>query len=461
VRLSLAIASLVVLLGAAVVYSRLPGTRETGVFNVDPPTPYFHYPASGGVRGRVLAIHGLNANKSMLNLLSRALADSGLEVFTIDLPGHGRSTAPFNAVQARQAVAQVLDQLGPATLVLGHSLGGGLLLDVTSDHPVKSMVLFSPAPVPIDKIMANRILLFEGEFDPGRIRAFVPQIQAAAQGTVEYHDVRWTGHSGALTRPDIIDQTAVWLGGNAGAAYTLRRLSLLLLMLTASLLLGTILLSQPAKPCRVAGSTAPSNASRTIVAYVAATAVSALVLAGIPFTAWLQLFATDYLIGYLFLAGLLLCLVRFRIPEVRGTFWVGIAAALFMILVPGVFVVSEFTQVTLSDGRWWRFPAIAMLSLPLFWADETLIRPMQPRWKAVATGIVTRLIMASIVVTAALTIHREAAFLLLLILVLVIFWIALWCAGELVYRRTADPLATAIFLSLMQGWVFAAVLVTT
>jgi len=461
VRLSLAIASLVVLIGASLAYSSLRGTREAGVFNVDPQTPYFHYSPSGAIRGRVLAIHGLNSNKRLLNVLSYALAEGGLEVFTIDLPGHGESSAPFNALQARDTVAQVLDQLGPETLVLGHSLGGAILLDVTGDRHVNSMVLFSPAPVPIDKILADRVLLFEGEFDPGRIRAFVPTIQGAAQGNVEYHDVAWTGHTGSLLRPDVIEQVTTWLGGTPLSNNTRRRLRLLLLMLIAALTLGIALLGKPAKPSRAGDRGRLANGNRTMVIYVAVTAISAVVAAWIPFTSWLHLFATDYLLAYLFLVGLILSLTAPRLPFVRRTALVGLGSALYVIAVPGLLVVSEFTQMMMADGRWWRFPVIAALSFPLFWADEIWIRTMQPRWNAETMGIVTRLLLAAAVVTAVLTIHREASFLVLLTAVLLIFWIALWVAGGIIHRRTADPLAAALFSSLVQGWVFAAVFVTT
>jgi hypothetical protein len=323
------------------------------------------------------------------------------------------------------------------------------------------MVLFSPAPVPIDKILADRVLLFEGEFDPGRIRAFVPTIQAAAQGTVEYHDVAWTGHTGSLLRSDVIEQVTAWLGGTPQSNNTQKRLGLLLLMLIAALTLGIALLGKPAKPNRAGDRASLGNGSRTMVIYVAVTAVSALVPAWIPFTSWLHLFATDYLLGYLFLVGLILSLTVPRLPVVRRTVLVGMGSALYLILVPGLLVVSELTQMVLADGRWWRFPAIAALSFPLFWADEIWIRSMQPRWKAEVMGIVTRMLLVAAVVTAVLTIHREASFLVLLTAVLLIFWTALWFAGGAIYRRTADPLAAAVFSSLVQGWVFAAVFVTT
>jgi alpha-beta hydrolase superfamily lysophospholipase len=57
-------------------------------------------------------VHGLDASKSVTNILSSALADAGFEVFSIDLPGHGDSSVPFTAFSARAAVEQVLNVLG-------------------------------------------------------------------------------------------------------------------------------------------------------------------------------------------------------------------------------------------------------------------------------------------------------------------------------------------------------------
>jgi hypothetical protein len=56
---------------------------------------------------------------------------------------------------------------------------------------------------------------------------------------------------------------------------------------------------------------------------------------------------------------------------------------------------------------------------------------------------------------------RESAFLLLIVHLLLIFWAVVWIAGALVYRRTRDPLATAVFASILQAWFFAALFVTT
>ena len=88
----------------------------------------------------MLAVHGLDASKNVMNILCSGLADAGFEVFSIDLPGHGDARAPFNALRARDAVEQVLILLGADTAVIGHSLGGALLLDIASDRHVPAKV---------------------------------------------------------------------------------------------------------------------------------------------------------------------------------------------------------------------------------------------------------------------------------------------------------------------------------
>jgi alpha-beta hydrolase superfamily lysophospholipase len=69
--------------------SALEPKREAGILPIDPPTPYVHYLPEGALRGRVLAVHGLDVSKEVMTIISAALADGGFEVYTIDLPGHG------------------------------------------------------------------------------------------------------------------------------------------------------------------------------------------------------------------------------------------------------------------------------------------------------------------------------------------------------------------------------------
>jgi hypothetical protein len=389
-------------------------------------------------------------------LVCYGLAESGFEVFAVDLPGHGESRAGFDALTARRVLEEVLDNLGDGTAVVGHSLGAGLLVDIANDRVLDDMVLFSPAPTPVEHLQSGRLLLFEGQFDPGRIRVFAPRLAASATGTVELNELPWTGHSGALFRPGVIRHVATWLRGEGERVGTLRRISLWLLMFASAIGLGIALLGS-SPPV-----TAPCPPVRTsVVSYILAGILAVAVLAVVNIAGWLRLFATDYLVGFLFLAGALLSARRHTIVFGRGKLAIAVLAAAYLIAIPGLGVASELVQLSLTDGRWWRFAAIAFLGFPLCLADEFLIRPLQPWLKSLGLAILVRLLLAALVSTAVLTVNRPDAFLLVLVPIVVLFWTGLWLAGSAVWRRTRDPLATAVFTALVQGWVFASVFVTT
>jgi len=458
VRLWIAGALILVLVVAAVTYTRLPGKRDLAIFHTTPPTPYFHYTPSGTPRGRILVVHGLDSSRNVMNVLCYALADSGFEVFSIDLPGHGDSQAAFNAVRAQNVVEQVLEQLGPETVALGHSLGGALLLDIASDRHFPGVVLFSPAPTPLDSIQADRILVLEGQFDLGRIRAFVPRIADEVTGTVEFRDLPWTGHSGGLFRPWVLQGVVGWLGGRTGEDHTALRLLLIVLMLAAGIGAGIPVLQSTRSVPLPESPVSPIAIS--ILHYSLASLAAAVVLAFINVVAWLRFFAMDYLVGFFFLTGVILFL-RYR-PGIRTSarnVLIALGAAIYVIGL-AYWAGSEVAHISQSGDRWWRFLAMVPLSLPLFLADETLLRPIRSKWKAAGVAVLTRSLFGAVAVSGALIVNREAAFLLLLAHLIVLFWIALWFMGGLVRRQT-DPVAAAVFAAVLQAWMFSALFATT
>jgi len=457
VRFWLAIALFLILTVTGTAYSRLPGNRESGVFDTDPPTPYFHYRPIGTLRGRVLVIHGLDAAKNVMNILSFGLADAGFEVFSIDLPGHGESRGRFNAVQASSVVGSVLDKLGPQTIVLGHSFGAAVLLELANERPMERMVLFSPAPIVLQTVQSDHLLVIEGQFDPGRIRTFVPQIESAATGTFELRDLAWTGHSGGLFKAGVIASVAEWLGGDATSIHTTTRVVLVGLMLLSSVGLGITLLGRT-KAVPPIEETPPVPATMAILYYAIGCLIAAGVLAFVNVAGWLHIFVWDYLLGLFFLAGLLV-LTRCKGLTLRSRgLTIGIAAALYVILVVGGFGASEVLHTLPSGERWWRVLGIFVLTLPMFLADEYLLRPLRPAGKAAGAAIVTRVLIGAIVISGALILNRHSAFLLLLTHMAVVFWVGLWFAAGAVRTRTG-PFAAACFTAIVQAWFFAAAFV--
>ena len=132
-----------------------------------------------------------------------------------------------------------------------------------------------------------------------------------------------------------------------------------------------------------------------------------------------------------------------------------IAAAVFIIGL-GLIAAAPILHMSLSDGRWWRFPFIAAAGLPLFLFDETTIRKIHPQWVSIGMAVITRTVLWASLMTGVLLLNRDAAFLVLIAHLMVFFWIALWFGAYVVHRHTQDSFAAALFAALVQGWAFAA-----
>jgi len=436
--------------------SKLPGIRESGIFATDPPSPYFHFLPRGQEIGKVLVVHGLDANKEVMNLLCRGMADAGFNVYAMDMPGHGASTVGFNTILARQAVNAALDVLGPDTIAMGHSLGGALLLDLANDRSFGTLVLLSPAPTAVDQVRADRILVLSGQFDLPAVQSFAPELEGAVSGSpskVEWHTVPWSGHSGYLLQPESIREIVAWLGGNPSTLRTRQRLNLLFLEIFSVLLIPAMWFR--GKPI----AREPIHIPSRILSYISSCVVAVLISGAVVVLNRLRLFSTAYLISFVFLVGITQLPWCFRKISIRySKIIVSLFAAACVIGVGG-FVGSELVHLTLSGGRWWRFGAIALAVLPLTFADEVWIRPIRPWWKAAAVATLTRILIGGFALTGVLTMNRNDAFLALIVHFVVLFWIGLWLAGELLRRNIQDPLATAVFTAVVQAWVFAAIFV--
>ena len=392
-----------------------------------------------------------------MHLISASLADGGFEVYDIDLPGHGDSSVPFQTGRAQQAIRNARAYLGEKTIVLGHSLGAGLLLDLSATEQFSTLVLLSPPPLAVAEIHADRVLIATGEIDVPRILSFLAIATDIGSPKVESWILPWGGHSAPIFNPSYIRRVVEWLGGDGSKSKTATRIVWFVLMFAASVTFGVLLL-----PSRGLEGLETPLLSR-IVTYTLAAAAALVILKLVNPLQWLRLFATDYLVGFVLVTGLiLLAFVGKAINEARSTTGIltAIISAAFVIALPGLFVLSKVLHMWLSDGRWWRFPFIAIAGFPLFLSDELTLRRIQPRWKSETVAMLTRILFLAFILTGVLTLNRNNIFLVLIAPLVIVFWIALWFATGVVHRRTQSPIAAATFAALVQGWAFAAWFVT-
>ena len=104
--------------------------------------------ASGGAP--IVFVHGTRLTGAMWR--SQIAALDSMSVLAIDLPGHGRrADTAFTLPAAVDAVAEAIDELGGAAIVVGLSLGGYVAMDLASRSParVAGLVLAGATQEPV------------------------------------------------------------------------------------------------------------------------------------------------------------------------------------------------------------------------------------------------------------------------------------------------------------------------
>jgi lipase len=95
----------------------------------------------------LLCLHGIEAHGLRFVALAARLGD--VRVVAPDLRGHGHSprSGPWTVAQHINDLAPILGELGPATVVLGHSYGGLIAWELARAMPsaLRGLVLVDPA----------------------------------------------------------------------------------------------------------------------------------------------------------------------------------------------------------------------------------------------------------------------------------------------------------------------------
>ncbi|MBN2386521.1 MAG: alpha/beta hydrolase [Anaerolineales bacterium] len=97
---------------------------------------YFHHDGGGHARPPLVLIHGTGGNYQLWPPEIRRM--TGCRIYTLDLPGHGRSEGPGlqSVFDYADRVAGFMKAVGlHRAVIAGHSLGGAIALAMGIDHP--------------------------------------------------------------------------------------------------------------------------------------------------------------------------------------------------------------------------------------------------------------------------------------------------------------------------------------
>lgn len=100
-------------------------------------------------KNQILLLHGFCLSTQSLDPIAAEYQKSGYDVVTVDVPNFGyssRETSETDLLSREELVYALMTHLGGRWIVGGHSMGGGIAINIACDHPesVSGLVLFAP-----------------------------------------------------------------------------------------------------------------------------------------------------------------------------------------------------------------------------------------------------------------------------------------------------------------------------
>jgi pimeloyl-ACP methyl ester carboxylesterase len=125
---------------------------------------FVHERAGTGAGPPAVLVHGLGGSATSFTSIARAMCRLCRRVLVLDLPGHGLAAlgageTPADALELAIALGRVLETLSEPALLVGNSLGGGLVLGAAVLWPerVRGVVGLAPAGAPFSEAEAAEV----------------------------------------------------------------------------------------------------------------------------------------------------------------------------------------------------------------------------------------------------------------------------------------------------------------
>ena len=113
-----------------------------------------HYrviPAQGRFKGRIMMLHGFMCSTFAWRNMAAEMSKKGYECVLADLPNFGystRETAEMEIIDREILITELMKSIAPMDewILAGHSMGGGVAVNIAIENSIKALLLYCPAP---------------------------------------------------------------------------------------------------------------------------------------------------------------------------------------------------------------------------------------------------------------------------------------------------------------------------
>ncbi len=110
---------------------------------------YRTYEPDGKAKNQIMLVHGFCLSTASLEGVAEEYCAAGYRVVLVDAPNHGYSVRESSETVLRdreEVIHCLMEELGGTWIVGGHSMGGGIAINLACDYPeeVTGLVLYAP-----------------------------------------------------------------------------------------------------------------------------------------------------------------------------------------------------------------------------------------------------------------------------------------------------------------------------
>ncbi len=122
---------------------------NSNFFTYDDYTIHYRTYDSAENKNQIMLIHGFCLSTASLEGVAAEYQKAGYDVVTVDVPNFGyssRETSDTNFLSREEVIGALMADLGGTWIVGGHSMGGGIAINLACDYPetVTGLVLYAP-----------------------------------------------------------------------------------------------------------------------------------------------------------------------------------------------------------------------------------------------------------------------------------------------------------------------------